>query len=223
MFRQLPNTLTVLRLVLAGLFFLILNQYRYPGGPHKAWWLGGALVLFILAAVTDALDGYLARRWHVESTFGRIMDPFCDKVLILGAFIYLCGPRFVFLPDAGQGQVITTVSGVYPWMVALMLARELLVTSVRGEAENAGVQFGANRFGKLKMVLQSVGVPVILIIVWVDPLASGYEWLRVSRDVLVYLIVVVTVLSGLPYLMCSISLPRCSNTDGSIHTDGGDS
>ena len=54
-----------------------------------------AIGLFILAAITDALAGYLARRWEVVSTFGRLMDPFCDKVLVLGAFIYLAGPRFV--------------------------------------------------------------------------------------------------------------------------------
>lgn len=208
MYRQLPNQLTLLRLVLAGVFFLTLNQYRYPGEPGVNGWLGAAIVLFTLAAITDILDGYLARKWHVESTFGRIMDPFCDKVLVLGAFIYLAGPRFAFAQTAQTGELITMVTGVYPWMVAAMLARELLVTGIRGELEGTGVQFGANIFGKLKMILQSVGVPVILAIVWIDPLEPKWESLGIARDVLVYTIVVVTLLSGLPYLRGAAPMMR---------------
>ena len=199
-YRHVPNQLTILRLILAGAFFLVLNQYRYPGGPHAGWWLGIAIGLFILAAITDVLDGHLARKWHVESTFGRIMDPFCDKVLILGAFIYLAGPRFVIAEAVRRGELFTMVSGVYPWMVALMLARELLVTGIRGELEGRGVQFGASVFGKLKMILQSVIVPLILLFVWLDPATPGRAWLGLARDVLVYTTVTVTVLSGWPYI-----------------------
>ncbi|MFW6038886.1 MAG: CDP-diacylglycerol--glycerol-3-phosphate 3-phosphatidyltransferase, partial [bacterium] len=197
-YRQVPNILTVLRLVLAAVFFIVLNQYRYDSGRPE-WLLVAAGVIFILAALTDAADGYLARRWHVESTFGRIMDPFCDKVLVIGAFIYLAGPRFV-IPDRVPDSFFTMVSGVYPWMVAIILARELLVTAVRGEVETTGVAFGANLWGKLKMILQSIGIPVILLIVYLDPAAEGYRWLAWVRDVLVYAIVIVTALSVLPYL-----------------------
>ncbi|MCA9295700.1 MAG: CDP-alcohol phosphatidyltransferase family protein, partial [Phycisphaerales bacterium] len=91
--RHIPNAITVARLVHAAGFFATLNVYRYPD-RHAAWAVA-AVVLFILAAATDALDGYLARRWDVTSTFGRIMDPFVDKVLIIGAFVYLAGPRFI--------------------------------------------------------------------------------------------------------------------------------
>ncbi len=91
-YRQVPNILTVLRLVLAAVFFIVLNQYRYDSGRSESLLLTAG-VIFILAALTDAADGYLARRWHVESTFGRIMDPFCDKVLVIGAFIYLSAFR----------------------------------------------------------------------------------------------------------------------------------
>lgn len=198
-YSQLPNQLTLLRLILAGVFFLAINQYRYQSGEGQ-WWLIAAIALFILAAVTDMLDGYLARRWHVESTFGRIMDPFCDKVLVLGAFIYLSGPRFAILTVVEQHEVLTMATGVSPWMVAVMLARELLVTGIRGEMESSGTQFGANLSGKLKMILQSVGVPVILAIVWLDPYASDHQWLMIVRDGLVYTIVLVTLMSGLPYL-----------------------
>ncbi|MHC4590858.1 MAG: CDP-alcohol phosphatidyltransferase family protein, partial [Planctomycetota bacterium] len=119
-------------------------------------WAHIAVWLFILAAITDSLDGYLARKWDVTSTFGRIMDPFCDKVLILGGFIYMAGPRFLVPEWVEAGDFWTMATGVYPWMVAVMLARELLVTGFRGEAEAMGVSFGSNWWGKWKMILQSI-------------------------------------------------------------------
>ncbi|MEM6855329.1 MAG: CDP-alcohol phosphatidyltransferase family protein, partial [Planctomycetota bacterium] len=146
--RDVPNRLTMLRLVVAGAFFGVLQLYRYDAPtPSPGWVLPTAIVLFVVAALTDALDGYLARRWDVESRFGRIMDPFCDKILILGAVIYLGSPRFLDPAAVAAGAYRTMASGVYPWMVVLVLARELLVTGLRGEVEKAGVSFGANRIG----------------------------------------------------------------------------
>jgi len=207
---NLPNQLTLLRLVLAAAFFLVLNQYRYgavsPDGTlvDQSLILFSAIGLFILAAITDWADGYLARKWKVESQFGRIMDPFCDKVLVMGAFIYLAGPRFVDLHAVSEGQEIfgfikgNMVSGVYPWMVAVILARELFVTGIRGELEGGGQKFGANIFGKGKMVLQSITVPLVLFIIWLEP--ADHPWLGYTRNGLVYLTVIVTILSGVPYL-----------------------
>lgn len=198
--KHIPNQLTLLRLVFAGVFFGMLNAFRFDTDAPQLWLLGVATLFFILAAVTDALDGYLARRWKVESKFGRIMDPFCDKILILGAVIYLASPRFLDPAAVVAGSYRTMVSGVYPWMVVLVLARELLVTGIRGEVEKAGVSFGANWYGKVKMILQSVVVPVVLVIVMIDPTRDGREWLGWVRDVLVYLTVIFTVISGMPYV-----------------------
>ena len=202
MHRQLPNQLTLLRLVLAAVFFLVLNQYRYDTGRGDtgSWGLYLAVAVFIVAALTDALDGYLARRWKAESTFGRIMDPFCDKVLIIGAFIYLAGPRFVDPDAVVRGDFFTMSTGVYPWMVVVILARELLVTGIRGELEGVGTAFASNWWGKAKMILQSIAIPIVLIIVQLDPAADGREWLRWPRDVLVYATVLATLLSGIPYI-----------------------
>ena len=199
MYRTLPNQLTVLRLILAAVFFVVLNQYRYASHGSSAALLT-AIVVFLLAAVTDWLDGYLARRWKVESTFGRIMDPFCDKVLIIGAFVYMAGPRFVDPGAVASGSFFTMISGIYSWMVAVILARELLVTSVRGESEVTGVAFTTTMFGKVKMFLQSLSIPVILGIVWLDPAEQGRQWLSLVRDILIYATVTATVLSGLPYV-----------------------
>lgn len=209
-YRQVPNALTVTRLLLAGAFFLVLNQYRYGGPGHdpQTLILAVSAMLFVLGVVTDALDGHLARRWKVESTFGRIMDPFCDKVLVIGAFIYLAGPRFVIPQRAYEDVFFNMVSGVYPWMVALMLARELLVTGIRGELEGTGVKFPAILSGKLKMILQSVVVPAVLLIVWADPMVEGRAWLGWLRDGLVYATVLATVVSGLPYVSSAIAVLR---------------
>ena len=205
MYRSLPNQLTVARLILAGVFFLILNLYRYPEGPDWAIWT--AFVLFIIASITDWLDGMLARRWHVESQFGCIMDPLCDKVLVLGAFIYLAGPRFVdpvaiMEPQEFAFHILrgNMVSGVYPWMVALILARELLVTGIRGELEAHGVKFGANWWGKAKFILQAVVIPIVLVIIWAYPRMGRPDWLGLTRNVLVYVTVFVSVMSGVPYV-----------------------
>ncbi len=209
-YSQLPNRLTLLRLVLAAVFFLLLNCYRY-GAESPMWLLPTAIVVFILAAVTDALDGHLARKWHVESKFGRIMDPFCDKVLVIGAFVYLAGPRFIIPGAVGVEDIdfFSMVTGVYPWMVTVILARELLVTAIRGGMESAGVKFGANVWGKLKMILQSIVIPIVLAIVFMlDYFPDGWQWLAWVRDILVYLTVIVTVFSGIPYITGAMKATR---------------
>ena len=189
---------------LACVFFLILNQFRYlpDGASENKFCIIVAIGVFMVAAISDALDGYLARKWNVESTFGRIMDPFCDKFLIVGALIYLAGPRFVDPSEINSGLMVT---GIYPWMVAVMLGRELLVTGIRGELEGQGIKFGANIFGKLKMILQSGVIPFVLLFVWLDPHKKGNENIAIIRDVMVYLTVAVTVLSGLPYVKQAMS------------------
>lgn len=199
--QSLPNGLTVLRLVLAAAFFGALNAYRYP--DQNAVWANVALLLFVLAAITDALDGYLARKWKAESTFGRIMDPFCDKVLILGAFIYMAGPRFVVADWVRDGSFFTMATGVYPWMVVVVLARELLVTGFRGEAESMGVSFASSWSGKAKMILQSIAIPAVLLVVvnfgthGQDTVSLAGRWFCHG---VIYVTVIVTIWSGLPYI-----------------------
>ena len=196
--RSLPNALTLLRLVLAAGFFATLNAYRYP--DENTAWAAVAIGIFIAAAITDALDGHLARKWGVTSKFGRLMDPFCDKVLILGAFIYLASPRFVVNEWVEEPTFFTMATGVYPWMVVVILVRELLVTGVRGVIESMGVSFGAKFSGKLKMILQSVAIPTVLFVV-ITFKPHEHIWALRICDVLVYATVIVTVWSGLPYVM----------------------
>ncbi len=189
----------MLRLVIAGGFFATLNLYRFP--DQNTLWANVAIGLFILAASTDWLDGYLARRWQVESVFGRIMDPFCDKVLVLGGFIYLAGPRFAVAPvPEAEALIVTTASGVYPWMVVVIFARELLVTSIRGALEAMGISGQAKTSGKLKMILQSITIPVVIFIA-VNLNPTEYIWAAWIRDIFVYATVIVTIWSGVPYVV----------------------
>ncbi|QQE12151.1 CDP-alcohol phosphatidyltransferase family protein [Planctomycetota bacterium] len=208
MYRQIPNMLTILRLILSAIFFLILNQYRYDSASSYDLTLIVAMVIFILAAITDLLDGHYARKWEVVSKFGRIMDPFCDKILVVGAFIYLMGARFVIPEKAADGEFFNMVSGVYPWMVVVILARELLVTGIRGELEGEGINFQANKWGKIKMILQSIVIPIVLFIVFLNPEVEGREWLGWIRDILVYATVLATVFSGLPYITAAYKVMK---------------
>ena len=132
------------------------------------------------------------------------MDPFCDKVLVLGAFIYLAGPRFLVREWVLEGSFFTMATGVYPWMVVVVLARELLVTGFRGEAESKGVSFGSSWTGKGKMILQSIAIPTVLFLVINFKTHEDYAISLTARwtcYVLVYLTVIVTIWSGLPYVM----------------------
>ena len=201
MFRHVPNLLTTGRLVLAGVFFALLGYYQYEGRGAPSL-LNVAFIVYCVALFTDFLDGYLARKWKVEGAFGRVVDPFVDKVLVIGSFIFFAGKNFI-IPSTAGGYVVSTITGVAPWMVVVILARELLVTSFRGLGEGSGQNFGAAFSGKVKMVVQSVTILVVL--VYVNYFAvrhgtSAEKYFRWFRDFCVWATVVVTVFSGLAYV-----------------------
>lgn len=206
MTRHLPNMITISRLALAIVFFAILSGYQYQGRGDPTL-LSVAFVVYLVALFSDFLDGYLARKWKSESQFGRIVDPFVDKVLVLGSFIFFAGKNFIIpdteAPPEHQPMVVKTITGVAPGIVIILLARELFVTSLRAVSEGGGRQFGAAFSGKLKMACQSVTILVIL--AYVNSLHSlrshGYEAVaRGFRDACIWTTVAVTVISGLLYL-----------------------
>jgi CDP-diacylglycerol--glycerol-3-phosphate 3-phosphatidyltransferase len=207
-FRHVPNLLTGGRLLLAAVFFTLLGYYQYGGAGRSPSLLNFAFIVYLVALFTDFLDGYLARRWKVEGTFGRVVDPFVDKVLVIGSFIFFAGKNFIIPDTAGRGLVVT-ITGVSPWMVVVILARELLVTSFRGLGEGAGQQFGAAYSGKVKMVVQSVTILVVLVYVNYFAIRIGTpaeRYFRYFRDFCVWTTVVVTVLSGLAYVRRAIAV-----------------
>ncbi len=183
-----------MRIVIAGGFFVALTRFHFPDNGTL---MGNiAIGLFVLGAATDFLDGYLARKWDVVSMFGRIMDPFCDKVLVIGAFIYFASPRFAMSADEHAIQMAT---GVYPWMVVVIIARELLVTAIRDVLESIGYSGGANWAGKVKMILQSIAIPAILLIT-VNFRPDVNNNLHCLNQTLVWLVLIVTVFSSIPYI-----------------------
>lgn len=193
---NLPNQITLARLGLAILFVAILSQYSQRDPEPKYWLLDVATAMFIVAAATDFLDGYLARKWGQVTMLGRVLDPLVDKVLICGAFILFAGPGFV----TADGVNVTYVSA---WMVVVIVGRELLVTGLRGFNESRGKVFGASVYGKIKMWMQSIAAPVILFII-----ARQDQWPTPSsaltvKTTLVWMTVIITLLSTLQYLIRS--------------------
>src|SRR2546423_2183699 len=217
MFRQVPNALTASRLVLAVAFFVMLSFYQYKGRgdlPDR-WLLHWAFLTFAVACATDFLDGYLARKWKIETGFGRVVDPFVDKVLVLGSFIFFAGKNFIIPetvhPFENPHMVVRTLTGVAPGIVVILLARELLVTSLRGASESEGQNFGAAFSGKLKMGFQSATILVIL--TYVNYRAAlervGYERPAMHiRDFCIWGTVVITIISGLLYVQRAVTLFR---------------
>jgi len=212
--RHIPNALTIARVALAVALFVILalpgitpsHGSTEPGGITGAmarnWLLVVAAAMFIVAAATDALDGYLARRWNVISQFGRVMDPFADKLLVLGGFIMLASPGLVTRDAAGHAAVLTRVE---PWMIVVILGRELLITSLRSVLESRGIDFSATMSGKLKMILQSVCVPAVLLGVAGWDTTPG-KTAGAVLSVLVWATVLVSAISGVPYVVRAIRL-----------------
>jgi CDP-diacylglycerol--glycerol-3-phosphate 3-phosphatidyltransferase len=202
MLKHVPNLLTASRLVLAAVFFAFLSRYQYARQPEAL--LHAAFVVYLFALITDFFDGYLARRWKAASMFGRITDPFVDKVLVLGSFIFFAGKNFV-IPEPELGAVpdnVKTITGIVPWMVVLILARELLVTTFRGVAESSGQNFGAAFTGKLKMTLQSITILVILTYVNFRGWLQTHGWdspALITRDVFIWATLIVTLYSGMAY------------------------
>ncbi len=212
MLRHVPNLITGSRLILAGAFFALLSFYQYEGRGDPLL-LTSAFIIYIAALVSDYLDGYLARKWHVEGAFGRVVDPFADKILVLGSFIFFAGKNFI-IPEIeahghGSRMVVKTITGVAPGMVVLLLARELLVTSLRGISESAGQSFGAVWAGKFKMAFQSGTILAILVYVTFRPWLIDHDYenfARIVRDIGIWGTILITLYSGLTYVSRAIAL-----------------
>ncbi|RIK66643.1 MAG: CDP-diacylglycerol--glycerol-3-phosphate 3-phosphatidyltransferase [Planctomycetota bacterium] len=190
---NLPNQITTGRFLLSLVVLGLLARFELSHRDEQLWLLEAAFWLFIVCALGDILDGYLARRQNQVTSFGRILDPFADKILVCGAFILLLGRGYV----DGDGRNVT---GLSAWMVVIIVARELLVSSLRGFSEAAGKPYGANYWGKTKMLVQCVTVPLIIRTVgpWRD-----VEWAIAWRTFMIWGTVIVTALSVGSYLAAS--------------------
>ncbi len=186
-FEHWPNRITALRFV-GSLVLFILFALNATELPQQSWYFPVCFWLFVITALTDFLDGWMARRDNHITAFGRIADPFVDKVLVLGSMIFLATMEWSreYLPA---------------WIVVTVLARELLVTGIRGYVESLGKEFPADWFGKIKMVVQCFAIGSVLSLdglPWSDLL---HGWIVILSHVLVWATLFTSVGSGLSYVI----------------------
>jgi CDP-diacylglycerol---glycerol-3-phosphate 3-phosphatidyltransferase len=176
---NLANKLTISRIVLAGIFILFLF-IRGPGAKFMA------LAIFMAACITDYYDGYIARRTNSVTSFGKLMDPIADKILVLGAFL-----AFV------QMNVIPA------WTVIIIITREFVITGIRILALSQKKVLAAESGGKHKTVSQMVAVIAMLIFLIIRDMGLGFRHIQVFETG-VYLLMLITVgmtlTSGVSYM-----------------------
>ncbi|MCE5186268.1 MAG: CDP-alcohol phosphatidyltransferase family protein [Planctomycetaceae bacterium] len=189
--RHIPNALTVGRLFLTVIFLALI--WMAARDPHEkpADLLLVAFILFVITGLTDIVDGFIARKYEVTSKFGRTVDPLADKFLVCGAFFlfaYVQQPRLSHL-----GLSVFWLHAIRWGTALILLAREIIVQTLRHIAESRGVQFGAIWSGKLKMFLQSFGIGTVLI-GWAYVSRPWGDWFTV---VTYALMIAITVFSGI--------------------------
>ena len=200
---NLPNRITVGRLLLALIFFAFFRFASLADAPE--WWkpavAGG---IFVLAVATDALDGYYARKLGLQTDFGRIADPVVDKIIVAGGLIFLTATSWAaeFVPV---------------WMVVLIIAREFMVSGLRGFIEARGVAFPSRWDGKLKMILQCIAIPAVFLHRMADLGWPAEKWKWIAKVVewfsviTVWATFVLTMTSGFSYVREAARVLRRQN------------
>lgn len=169
---NLPNTITMLRIVIIPVLFLLL----LPPGPTGSLIIAG---LFIMAAVTDLLDGYIARRYEIVTTFGKFLDPVADKLIVNAAMI-----------------LMIPTGRVPAWIAVITIMRDIVVDGIRSIASSEGIVIAASPLGKRKTLTQIVALSALIIhypLFGIDAHTVG--------TVILYVALVLTVVSGADYLL----------------------
>jgi len=198
---NVPNQITAVRLVLAIVVFVLI--------PLENYLL--AMVLFSIAAATDWMDGYWARKYNQVTRLGRVFDPFVDKVIICGTYILLAA-------DGNQQQF--GLWGIVGWMAVVVAARELLVTVIRSQIEKEGGDFSAKWAGKWKMGFQCGAVIATLLALHLthsskQPMQDLADWLKWTMAGFIWLSVASTVYSGAVYVLAAGRLMHTTSDDDS--------
>jgi CDP-diacylglycerol--glycerol-3-phosphate 3-phosphatidyltransferase len=182
--RQLPNTITIVRILCAPFFVWMLLADNGEDGVLR-WWAG---VLFIVAIATDGIDGYLARRHDIVTDLGKLLDPIADKALTGCAFVAL------------------SILGELPWWITIVvLVREVGITVHRLVVASDHV-VAAAWMGKLKTVAQAVALSLALLPLWT---VVG-DWVHVVNVVIMSIAVALTVASGIDYVITEVRGARSS-------------
>ena len=173
---NLPNKLTMFRVILIPFFvFFLLAPYFEGYGNYVA------VAIFIVASLTDLLDGKIARKYNLVTNFGKFMDPLADKLLVCSAMI--CLIELGLLPA---------------WIVIIIIAREFIISGFRLIASDNGVVIAASYWGKFKTVFQMAMVIVMILKVRIEPFTLVF---KVLETLLMYIAVILTVVSLIDYLV----------------------
>jgi CDP-diacylglycerol---glycerol-3-phosphate 3-phosphatidyltransferase len=178
---NIPNILTLLRIALIPVLAIILLS---PSKEAGFW----AAALFAVASITDWLDGYLARRMGIVTTFGKFLDPIADKLIVMAALV-----------------MILPFDRVPAWMVLVILGREIIITGLRGVASTEGIVIPASNLGKFKTIFQIVAILGLLLHYdyhWFFSVDHPYFFVNMHNVGMFYLwiAVVITIWSGVDYL-----------------------
>lgn len=176
--RQLPNAITIVRILCAPVFLWMLLADGGQDGPLR-WW---AAILFIVAIATDGIDGYLARKYEIVTDLGKLLDPIADKALTGCAFVGL------------------SILGELPWWVTIVvLVREVGITVHRLVVASDHV-VAAAWMGKLKTVAQAVALSLALLPLW----TIVGDWIHVVNTIAMWIAVILTVASGIDYVVAEV-------------------
>lgn len=182
-----PNKLTITRIILTLLFVV----FRFPPFTGIFGIVGSwiALVIYIAASITDAVDGHLARKNNQITSFGKFLDPIADKLLVTAALLALVPHNQMYL-----------------WAAMIILTREFIVSGIRMMAATDGVVIAAGKLGKIKMVLQTIAIITLLaayniasIDFWILPTIGNI--LVILGDIIMIAAVVMTIVSGVEYVV----------------------
>ena len=172
---NLPNKLTLFRVILIPFFVFFLLAPYFPGYGNYI-----AIAIFIVASLTDMLDGKIARKYNLVTNFGKFMDPLADKLLVCSALI--CLIELQMLPS---------------WIVIIIIAREFIISGFRLIASDNGVVIAASYWGKFKTTFQMLMVIVLML----DISLNQYAWIHILGIVLTYIALALTVISLIDYIV----------------------
>lgn len=188
---NLPNKITLTRIFMIPVFVAV-----FYCGYFSKWCFLASAVVFLLAAATDALDGYIARSRHLVTNFGKFLDPIADKVLVSTALIVI-----LTIPTAFQIAVYGTVGIIVAGVcVSLILARELIVSGFRIIAAGRNLILAADKLGKIKTVTQDLAIALILVAMTFVGTQAGIVLALIGQALLV-VSTLLTVVSGVNYLV----------------------
>lgn len=188
---NLPNKITLTRIFMIPVFVAV-----FYCGYFSKWCFLASAVVFLLAAATDALDGYIARSRHLVTNFGKFLDPIADKVLVSTALIVI-----LTIPTAFQIVVYGTVGIIVAGVcVSLILARELIVSGFRIIAAGRNLILAADKLGKIKTVTQDLAIALILVAMTFVGTQAGIVLALIGQALLV-VSTLLTVVSGVNYLV----------------------